>query len=536
MVTDNTMYTVQPKEWLWALTWSVVILVITSLPYLYGALASTPERKFSGFVVGVEDGHSYLAKMQQGRSGYWLFRLAYTPEPHRAEPFFLFYILLGKIAGLTTLSNMAVFHLSRLVTIPAGLLAFYYFAAYFTEQVRVKQLAWLIFGFTGGLGWLWLGLGGPAELGRMPVDLWVPDASFFLTALTYAHLPLAQGLLLVLSIASLEFVHHGRKQAGFVAAGCGLMVSLIHPHTLPVISLILGLYILRQHYRQKRELFVKATRLVLITLPALPYLLYVWVVFSRNPAFVAWRWQSLTYSPAPVHYLLGFGFTLVLAAVGLGLIWPQVNPKFHFLQVWSISVPLLVYLPIALQRRFLDGYQAPLAMLAAMGLVWLTEKIHSRFWRTEIVALTLVGMSLTNGLLVMGAIGTIRQRPNPVFVPTSEVEAAHWLAERTDQTVVLASYQTGNYLPTVANVRTFVGHGPETIHSAEKQAQVKTFFNEATDETWRLVLLDRFNVGYVYYGPTEQTLGGFTPDRAPYLRQVYNNGPVQIYQVVKAHD
>jgi hypothetical protein len=526
------MPTVYRKEWLWVLAWSVVIVIITYLPYLYGAIISTPENKFSGFVIGLEDGNSYLSKMQQGRSGYWLFRLAYTPEPHQAELFFLFYILLGKVARLTNLPNVLIFHLSRFVTIPLGLLGFYYFAAYFTEQVRIRRFAWLIFSFTGGLGWLWLILGGTAELGRMPVDLWVPDASFFLTALTYPHLPLAQGLLLLLSVAAIEFVRQGQKWVGFVAAGCGLAVSLIHPQTLPVISLILGLHILWQHYHQKQQLFTKTIRLVLIILPASPYLLYVFVVFNRNPAFAAWRVQSLTYSPAPLHYLLGFGFTLIFAVIGFGITWRPVEPKCRFLQVWFIAVPALVYLPLALQRRFLDGYQAPLAVLAAIGLSWVIEKNRSRFWQAGTVTLVLVGMSLTNVLLVTGAMITVAQRSSNIFIPVAEVEAAHWLAKQTRQTVVLASYPTGNYLPTVADVRTFVGHGPETIQSDEKREQVEIFFSESTLDAWRLALLKRFNVTYLYYGPSERTVGDFTPETAPYLQQVYDNGSVQIYQVV----
>ena len=222
------MPTVNRTEWLWVLVWSLVILSVTSLPYLYGALLSTPDTHFSGFVVGLEDGHSYLSKMEQGRAGRWLFHLAFTPEPHQGEPFFLFYILLGKVAGLTRWSNAVVYHLSRLATIPLGLLAFYFFAAYFSENLKVRRLGFLIFGLTGGMGWLWLSLGGPAELGRMPVDLWVPDASFFLSALTFAHLPLAQGLLLLFSVTGLEFIQRGRLWVGLAAAGCGLLVSLIH--------------------------------------------------------------------------------------------------------------------------------------------------------------------------------------------------------------------------------------------------------------------------------------------------------------------
>jgi len=526
------MPVIDRQEWRWAIAWAIIILIITSLPYLYGAMISTPTNQFGGFVIGVEDGHSYLAKMQQGRAGYWLFRLAYTPEPHRPEPFYLFYILLGKLAGLTSLPNMVVFHLSRLLTVPAGLLAFYYFAAYFLETVKLRQLAQLIFGFTGGLGWLWLTLGGSNELGWMPVDLWVPDASFFLTALTFTHLPLAQGLLLLLSVTGLEFVRHGQKRVGFIAAGCGLLVSLIHPHSLPIISLILGLYLLQQNFRQRRQLAKGMGRLVLLTLPSLPYLLYAWVVFNRNPAFVAWRVQSQTFSPAPLHYLLGFGLTLILAGLGLALTWQPVNEKYRFLHVWVISVPILVYLPTTLQRRFLDGYQAPLAVLAAIGLLWVVNRIGHRFWQTAVVGLVLVVMSLTNILLVAGAMATISQRPSPVFITAAQVDAAHWLGQRTEQVVVLASYPVGNHLPTVTNVRTFVGHGLETIRSEEKQEQLKSFFDKSTADTWRLALLNEFGIEYVYFGPVEQAIGDFSPDHAPYLQEVYSHGSVRIFRAV----
>nr|BAL58016.1 hypothetical conserved protein [uncultured Chloroflexota bacterium] len=518
----------------------MILLTITSLPYLYGAWLSSPERSFSGFVIGLEDGNSYLAKMNLGRSGYWLFRLVYTPEPHQGALFFLYYLLLGKVAGLTGLSNVLVLHLSRLFTIPFGLLAFYYFAAYFTppvfpvsdnQPVRQRQLASLIFGFTGGLGWLWLIMGGSAQLGQMPVDLWVPDASFFLSALTYPHLPLAQGLLLILVVSGLEFVENGRLRPGLAAAACGLAVSLIHPHTLPVIGLIFGLYILRENYPQPSSLIRKMARLLLITAPSTPYLVYVLVVFTRNPAFVAWRVQSLTFSPAPVHYLLGFGLTLALAIPGLKLTWTLTTPQNRFLQVWLLSVPFLVYLPLALQRRFLDGYQAPLAILAATGLLWLLEKFARPGWNKAGLGLSLVVMSLTNLLLVVGALVTVARQPYPVFIPTDQVKAGRWLAQQSPQAVVLAWYTTGNYLPTVADVRSFVGHGPETINSAAKQQQVNTFFNPTTNDAWRLELLRRFKVRYLFYGPAEQALGEFNPESVPYLVKRYENDSVQIFEV-----
>lgn len=517
---------------MWAISWSVVVLAVTGLPYLYGAVASTPNSQFSGFVIGLEDGNSYLAKMQQGRSGYWLFRLVYTPEPHQGEPFFIFYILLGKVAGLTGLSNLALFHLSRIVTVPFGLLAFYYFAAYFTQQVKIRQLAFIIFGLSAGLGWLWLIGGGASKLGRMPVDLWVPDASYFLSALTFPHLPLAQGLLFLFSVTGLEFIQSGQKWTGVMAALYGVAVSLIHPHTLPVMGLLLGLYILWQHFSQKRQLIKGGLRLVVTIVPSLPYLLYVLIVFARNPAFVAWREQSLTYSPAPAHYLLGFGLPLLFAIVGVVITGRRPDAKIRFLRIWFLSVPVLVYLPLALQRRFLDGYQGPLAVLAAMGLWWMAQLIAGKRAQMAAIGGFLFLMTLTNLLLVTGAIVTIAQRFETVFVPIAQVKAAQWLAAGKPKAVVLAAYDTGNYLPTIADVRTFVGHGPETARSDEKRQLAAQFFAVATSDIWRQQLLAQYNIQYLYYGSNERNLGEFFPADASYLQLVYDNRQVQIYRVI----
>lgn len=527
------MTTIERKEWIWAIGWSFGLSLLVTLPYFYGMLLSDPSLSFSGFIIGLEDGHSYLAKMQQGRSGYWLFRLVYTPEPHQGALFFIYYILLGKVAGLTGFSNLIIFHLSKFLTIPFALLTFYYFAAYFTPTIRIRRVAFLIFGFSGGLGWLWLALGGTAELGRMPVDLWAPDASFFLAALTYAHLPLSQGLFLLLTVSSLEFLRNGQKKYGFQAAGYGLLVSLVHPYRLPILAILLGLYAVWQYHKQFRLLLTTLLRLLLIVGPAIPYLIYILIVFYNNPAFAAWREQSLTYSPAPLHYLLGFGTTLLLALIGLWAAprYAKQSP-YVFLRLWVVVIPALLYVPLGLQRRFLDGYQAPLALLAAIGVIWLLEAWGKRLPFAATTTLLLGLMSLTNILLIGLAITTVTQRSEQIFIAGSEINAAAWLARHTNGEIILGDYESGNFLPTRANVRVFVGHGPETINSDEKQGQVNRFFDDQTSHAWRLNLLRRFDIAYVYYGPKEQTGGAFDPHQVDYLEKIYDEAGVQIFKAL----
>ncbi|HXW01721.1 MAG TPA: hypothetical protein VEC93_25145, partial [Anaerolineae bacterium] len=107
--------TISSKEWRWVATWVIVIILITSLPYLYGFFLSTPQLQFSGFFLGVEDANSYLAKMRLGAEGGWLFYLPYTPEPHRGAFLFTFHFALGKLARTAQLSPVLVYHLARVV-------------------------------------------------------------------------------------------------------------------------------------------------------------------------------------------------------------------------------------------------------------------------------------------------------------------------------------------------------------------------------------------------------------------------------------
>ena len=368
------MMIVHRKEWLWAACWAAGVLLITSLPYLYGAAISTPAGQFGGFVVGVEDGNSYLAKMQEGRAGDWLFHLAYTPESHRGAFFYIYYLLLGKLSGLAGLTPLLMLHLSRVFAVPFGLLSFYYFAAYFTPDIAVRRIAFLLFGLAGGLGWFWILLGLPIELGAMPVDLWVPDASFFLSAFTFSHLPLAQGLLLWIVVAGLQFLETGYLRWWAVAAGTGLLVSFIHPYTLPVVVTPLGIYVLHQASRRRCAPWPGLKRLALVGAPSVPYLVYVFIVFETNFAFRAWREQNLTFSPPPLYYLLGFGLIIPLVGVGFWQSGKMALRSDSFLKIWILTVPLLLYMPIPLQRRFLDGYQSPLALLGAAG--WFGSSIN----------------------------------------------------------------------------------------------------------------------------------------------------------------
>jgi hypothetical protein len=223
----------------------------------------------------------------------------------------------------------------------------------------------------------------------------------------------------------------------------------------------------------------------------------------------------------------------MLPLVGIGL-WQYhrhpVGKWTALLVVWVLIVPLLLYLPISLQRRFLDGYQAALAVLGAIGLAWLSQQFKAGKRRVFVLGSVFGVMLLTNLFLLHGALVTINRQASPVFHPDSQQAAFAWLAGNAAGQVVLAAYETGNVMPAYAPVRVFVGHGPETFESAEKQALLPRFFGE--DDGFRQRLLQEYEINYLFYGPKERALGAFSPLESDYLKQVYDNGTVQIYEVI----
>jgi hypothetical protein len=527
-----------PKEWRWVLGWSAVILLLTSLPYVYGALLSTPQSQFGGFVIGVADGNSYLAKMRLGAVDGWQFHVFYTSEPHDGAYVYLFYLLLGKLARLAGLSLVLVYHLARVVCGIFLLVTVYYFAASFTSVRPIRRLAVWLVGVGSGLGWLVVALGLTEWLG-MPLDFYSPDVFSFHVLFGLPHLALAEALLLWAVLLVVIAWEKRLAIYALLAGGALAAMAAIGAFYLVIPCAVFGAGWLLRRWHRRRVPYYPWTEAGLAMLAlgvAAPVLAYNAYVFLTNPVFKVWRAQNLILSPSPIHYLLALGPLALLAAVAGWQIWKDGSARGLMLIGWSILAPFLVYLPFNVQRRLALGAQVPLAILAAAGL-WrlLRAEETSRRWRS-ISAGVVALLAVSNVVLLVGATGEVSGRSAPIFHSQAEVTAADWLGvQTTSDQVVLASFETGNYLPTRMSGRVFAGHGPETMYADLKADMINRFFADG-DDTFRTGLLRDYGISYLFYGPAERALGGFSPGDAPYLQQVYDNGSVQIYQVVKAAD
>ncbi len=514
------------SEFRWVLVASLAVILFASLPTLYGWALADDNHVYTGFVYNTEDGNSYIAKMRLGARGAWRFHLIYTPEEHESALVYTFYLVLGKIASGLGLSFVLVYHLARALLGLGLLLTVHAFISHFTADVRIRRVSWALVAIGSGLGWLLTLLGATQWLGNLPLDFWVPEAYVFLVLYNLPHLALAEGLLLWSILWTLHAFDGKGLRWSLYAGLAAFVMSWIVPFYAGVLAAALGAYLLALLVRRRRLPWREIGLAALTGIGVLAPVSYNAWLFTANPAFATWAAQNRILSPHPLHYLLGFALLLVPATWGAIQALRQGEERWLLPVAWILAVPFLLYAPFNLQRRMIAVAQVPLSLLAAVGLAaW----FRNRRW--ALLAYVAI-LSLSNLLLVFGNLGPIHQRTTPIYRPAAEVTALEWLADhaRADETV-LASFEVGNVIPAWTDLRVFAGHGPETLHNAEKQEALKLFFDPATDDAWRQTLLRDFGLDYVFHGPRERDLGDWDPSNAQYLALGYAEGAYAIYEV-----
>jgi hypothetical protein len=481
---------VTTREWRWVAIVSLVIMLATFLPYAVGWLTSTPEMRYGGFVYAHQDMHSYLAKMRYGA------RL---------------------VCGLLLLAVS------------------YRFIAEFLPDMGQRRLAWTLVAVGGGMGWLTLLLFGTNWLGALPNEFYIPEGYTFLTLMLLPHLALARALMLVGWLALLWAVERESWRLAGLAGLAWLAMGVVVPFYVALVDALLAAWMAALWLRQRR---LPLREGLLAAIPAalsgITLVYNVWV-FTRDPVFQVWSQQNDLVSPHPLHYVAGYGLLALLAAWGLGPVWRGDPHRGTLLASWTLTVPLLVYLPINVQRRLAEGVILPLSILAVVGLARLSENWTSR--RRKIAIGALLGLLLPSSIILTLGGGLSVIAPHwPIYHSEDELAAIAWLEDHAPHdSVVLSSFEQGNVLPAYADVRVYAGHGPETVDAWNKRAEVNAFFGSGMSNDERAALLEQSRALYVFAGPVEAEScdgSGCFDGEALGLEMVFEQGNYTVYEVV----
>jgi len=528
-----------------------LFLLLTSLPYLYGRLSCPPEKQFVGLVGwDVPGAYMYFMWEKQGLEGRTLFQDRLTPEKHKPFYFNLEWLLLGRAVNYLNLSLISAFQVERCLTLLAGLVILYYFVGRFFSDVVERRCVFLWILFTSGLGWVFWVIRKATGL-SWPIRVWgIEGVNLFGYLINKPHVIRSLALVCLSYAFLLQGEQRGRV-GYFILAGVTICFQgFIRPYDLPAAFVLLAIFPLLITIRERTIDWLRVRNYLIAALTALPIVLYY--VFLRSSilreVFEGVSFEAFT----PLEMLIWLGIPLLLAFCGFDGLksfkdWDK--PKL-FLYLWALIVFALIYaypiIPWGMESAGLCYIVAPVLagrvvygrFIPALATTELGRRLTSRFkldrrrW-TVLVSFIAILLCLPSNLILYGKLfANLAAHSRPYYIPIEVADAFSWLAHNAStQNVVLSDAQNGYHLPVDASVTAFIGHGHFTIDYAGKRQLLARFFDSKEPDEFRQELLHKYAVAYVFYSDLERKLGDFDPSAASYLRPVYSNSLVTIYEV-----
>jgi len=527
------------------LPWSVLFLVLISLPYGAAWLSPPAGKVFVGTFVNPDDLSTYLSAIRQGGDGRWLYHFPFSPEPWQPKLMLLPYLLTGKVAALLGGSSLFWFHLLRVTAVIFTLVMLLaWVRTVFPGHARLQFTSWLLIVYGSGVGWLVAILRLANQSSGLLIDLSGPEWSVLMAMLHTPHFALGVGLEILLFICIIRMTTPAPDgRWAVVASIVGIASGLTYVYHIPVTGLVIGLYLLAITWQQRHIPWRVWGYGLLVLLPLGLLLVYYAIVANQDPYFANYAQQEHIISPpSPLAMVVGAGFLGLFALMGIRK-W-FINKNTWLVPIWVIANLALLYLPfVKFSGRFALGFMVPMATLAAWGLEkqilpWIAGRpffIHFSQWtstpyatlRRVFLFLVIPSTFLLPLLLVKT---TVDEKGFPTYLPVNEIMAADWLAQQAKpDDLVMAYYPMGNYFPRVLPGKVFIGQLDFTTDLEAKVALVEQFWQSDTDLTWRESLIENWGVDYIYAGIYEAALGDTAVPVPGEI--VYNKDGVTIYHV-----
>lgn len=428
-----------------------------------------------GIAKGPGDANAYFDFMHQAADGSFFFRNSYTSEP--MNPFLIrpLYWVMG--VSSKVLPPVVVWHLFRVLLTILFLFLSYLFISRFTTDIPQRMLALLILGAGSGLGYLILLINQIWGTNFRGVDLWLTEAIPFLSFNAHPHFILS----FILILGSLGFFYKGisenkRKLTLYAGLFCFLL-GFVHIYDVITIYAVISVYILLLWIRERKINFDYFMHGLVFLLVSFSSTLYYILVFTLDPVFQNWTDQNQLISPPVSGYLFGFGFILLFAT--LFILYLIKNKTFFkkpgttFLSVWLIVNFLILYFPISIQRRFVEGMFIPMAILASFGFMMLLRKYCPKKFHSYAISIFLLILIPSNVYVFLSYFNPTYDPGSPYHAPhylsDDQVSVLNWLGKQASpEEVILADAKFSNYIPRVAGSKVYIGHWAQTVNYNEK--------------------------------------------------------------------
>lgn len=335
--------------WKYALSLTVLVLVVTSLPYTFAYLSAPDDRMFVGIQLNMVDHQQYFSWMRAHESSF-LISNRMTPEPNAPVFFNLLWWALAQVARLTGWDYAAVYQLFRWAAgLIFGLVA-YGFCRLFVEDRRKRLLAFLLILFASGLGWILVVqkyLAG-SEGVPYPLALYIVEANSFLSILGFPHFVIAAAH--IVAVFGLFLLALTRRQLRWaaLAGAVALSLGLQHAYDLITIYAVVGALVLALMWRERRLLWFEIRAAALLGVISVGPPAYFFLITVVDPVWSEILDQftySGTWSPDPIRLVILLGALSLLALAGfyVRLRQSQRSPAASALfRLWAAATVILV--------------------------------------------------------------------------------------------------------------------------------------------------------------------------------------------------
>ena len=510
---------------------AAVVMALTTVPYLIGYGSQDEAWKYTGFVIGVEDGNSYIAKMLSGATGEWIFRTPYSAGHQKGVLAFFPYLLIGKLSAQPAQHEqlVALFHWFRILSGVLAILAGFDFISLFINEKKWQWWALAVYTLGGGGGWVLVILEQKNFFGSLPLEFISPESFGFLGLLGFPHLVLARALFLW------GLTVYLRELPGYLIGFLWLIMGFFQPMYVVIAWVVVAVHFLLisasitiKEKGNKKKIWKEVGGFGLNALQATiissPLVVYTAIEFMTDPFLKIWTEQNILPSPHFFHYLVAYGIFIPFVLLGLKNLLKNEYKKSRLLAGWLLLLPLLITAPVPTQRRLAEGIWA---VISIAMISYFENRIRMKYIEKWILYLAFPSTIL----LMFGSIISVKNPGTPLFRPSLEIDAFKYLSENASPgSVVLSSFETGNNLPAWAPHRVVLGHGPETMNREEVEIEIKQFYTPVATDEYRQLILTKYGVDYVFLGPLEKDLGYWDPGSTDYLEEYFSNEDYAIYK------
>ncbi|HTS35252.1 MAG TPA: hypothetical protein VMH04_06245 [Candidatus Solibacter sp.] len=511
---------------------TLVLCIVTTVPYVVGHVASFPGTTFDDVLVHSLDTNNYLAYARQAASGSWVFRNPMTNEPHRAVFVNLGWLVLGKIASTLHVSLGLAMGIQRLLCLVLMCAAVYWLSWFLFESVFIRRCALVATMTGGGFGWIVT-----LHLLHIPInssyffDLSNGNLFPFYWALKLPHFLVSESFI-VLSFCFFLLAERCRRPWQYAAAGvCYMLAGLCRPYDMLFLMAATTIFLAFCCWENRGLVPGIALRSLPVTM-CVPLLGYYYWIFKLHPIF---HWWSLPGGGAPPALLLAlsFGMSLVLLPIaGWYLLRRPLGNAERFLVCCLLTAIVLSHLHYWLHFsfQFATNIYVALIMLLMAGLqrLIIAWKDRSRAAGAVIVGLLVVN-SLTSVALTGQAVVLVKHGD---FRTDSELLTAFsWLdahSQRDD--VTLADFAISNEIPAYTHNIVYCGY-LNAVNFDFKMKAMQEFFGRETSNGFREQMLRDNQVRFVVLTAAEARdlapLSG-----APFAQEVFRNNAAVIFKTL----